>query len=193
MASSDIDHILTFWFDGPGHGKHYWAGGPEGQKQLDDLINQQFGTLVGQAAQGSLTAEWSQTASGSLALIILLDQWSRNIYRNTPKAFEQDPLAQQICLAGMAKNQHMEISDNPTDPTGSSRRQMFLIPLFHSEKIDLLEKGLQLINEGIVQYHWGIEGYTYTRVQDMKTFGRIPSRNKARGLESTPEEKAAGY
>mmetsp|Transcript_17913 Transcript_17913/g.29873 ORF Transcript_17913/g.29873 Transcript_17913/m.29873 type:complete len:194 (-) Transcript_17913:262-843(-) len=193
MTSPDIDRILTFWFDGPGHGKHYWAGGPEGQKQLDDLICQQFGTLVEQASQDLLTAEWSLTAPGALALIILLDQWSRNIWRNAPKAFTQDPLAQQICLAGLAKGQHLELSDEPTDRTGSSKRQMFLIPLYHSESVELLEKGLQLINDGVVKYYWGIEGYTHKRIDDMKTFGRIPSRNKARGLESTPKEKAAGY
>lgn len=193
MASVDIDRILKFWFDGPGHGKHYWAGGPEQQKELDDLIRQEFGALVAEAAKGSLTAEWSQTAPGSLALIILLDQWCRNLYRDTPQAFAHDALAQQVCTDGMAKNQHMDFSDEPTDGTGSSKRQMFVIPLYHSEKIDLLEKGLELLSNGTVNYKWGIEGYTHKRIDDMKKFGRIPSRNKARGLESTAEEKAAGF
>lgn len=102
-------------------------------------------------------------------------------------------LAQQVCLDGMAQDQHLEFSDEPTDSTGSSKRQMFLIPLYHSENIALLEKGLQLCEAGVVKYHWGIENYTLKRIEDMKAFGRIPSRNKARGLESTKEEVAAGY
>lgn len=191
--AQDIERILAFWFDGPGKGKHYWAGGPEQQKKLDDQISQEFGTLIEAAAEGSLTAEWSQSAKGSLALILLLDQWSRNVYRDTPKAFAQDPLAQQVCLEGMAQSQHMEFSDEPTDETGSSKRQMFLIPLYHSESVELLEKGLELCAAGIVKYSWGIEGYTRNRIEDVRKFGRVPSRNKARGLESTAEEKQAGY
>lgn len=191
MATSEISRILDFWFDGPCKGKHYWAGGPEQQKQLDTLIAQEFGALVNQAAEGSLTNTWSATASGSLALIILLDQMSRNVFRDTPKAFEQDLLAQKICVDGIATNQHLELSDEPTDETGSSRRQMFLIPLFHSENVDLLKRGLELLPHA--KYTWGIGGYTQKRIEDVKRFGRVPSRNKARGLESTAEEMAAGY
>lgn len=193
MASSDIDRINKFWFDGPGKGKHYWAGGPEQQQKLDDLIRTEFGNLVEEAAKGSLTTEWSQTASGSLALIILLDQWSRNIYRNTPEAFAQDCLAQKVCTEGMDRNFHLELSDEPTDNSGSSKRQMFLIPLYHSEDIALLEKGLEVYKAGTVKYTWGIDNYTLKRIHNLKKFGRDPSRNAARGLESTPEEKAAGY
>ena len=69
-------------------------------------------------------------------------------------------------------------------------RQMFLIPLFHSEKIELLEKGLELFDQGLAKYTWGIDGYTKKRIQEIKKFGRVPSRNVARGIESTPEELA---
>ena len=111
MACPEMKRVLDFWFDGPCKGKHYWAGGPQEQKDLDELIRKEFGALVAEAASDSLTAEWSATASGSLALVVLLDQMSRNIFRGTPKAFEQDPLAQKICLAGIDRNQHLEVSE----------------------------------------------------------------------------------
>ena len=185
------ESVLQFWFHGPGKGKHYWAGGAEQQKELDDLIRSEHGERVEAAAAGALTQEWSRTARGSLALIILLDQWSRNIYRDTPKAFAQDSLAQQVCVDGIARGQHMELSDEPTDSTGSSMRQMFLIPLFHAERVELLARGLELLP--LAKYTWGIEQYTKKRIAEVEQFGRVPSRNKAKGLESTPEERAAGY
>ena len=122
---------------------------------------------------------------------MLLDQWTRNIYRDTPKAFATDPLAQQVCLAGVEKGFHMKLSDEPTDATGSSMRQMFLIPLFHAESVPVLEKGLELLP--VAKYTWGIEGYTQKRIVELRTFGRVPSRNKAKGLETTDEERAAGF
>mmetsp|Transcript_24934 Transcript_24934/g.76907 ORF Transcript_24934/g.76907 Transcript_24934/m.76907 type:complete len:207 (+) Transcript_24934:391-1011(+) len=184
-----VSEILDFWFDGPGSGKHYWAGGREEQTQLDELIRARFGEQVAKAADGAYT-EWEETPSGSLALIILLDQWSRNVYRGTPKAFSQDERAQQVCLNGVAKGFHLELSDEPSDATGSSRRQMFLIPLFHAENIELLEKALSMLP--VARYAWGIEGYTRQRILEMQTFGRIPSRNAAKGLVTTPEERAMG-
>lgn len=187
---ADIARVLTFWFDGPGRGKHYWAGGPEQQKELDDLISTEFGPLVALAARGGLTEAWCTSAEGSLALIILLDQFSRNVYRGTPGAFEQDRMAQEICLKGMGRQQDKELPDQP-DESGSSKRQMFYLPLFHSEDVGLLEKGLELLPS--VNYAWGIDNYTKQRIEDMKRFGRIPSRNKARGLESSPEEREAGH
>lgn len=186
-----VDEILEFWFEGPGKGKHYWAGGPAQQQELDTLIRDRFGAVVDKAATGALTAEWGSSPRGSLALILLLDQWSRNIYRDTPKAFATDPMAQQVCLAGVAQDFHLDVSDEPTDETGSSMRQMFLIPLFHAESVELLEKGLELLPTA--KYTWGIEGYTRKRIAEVKRFGRVPSRNQAKGIESTPEEKAAGY
>ena len=106
VQDSEISRILDFWFHGPCKGKHYWAGGPEQQVELDKLICSEFGALVVQAATGGprMIEEWSQTADGSLALIILLDQMSRNIYRNTSQAFEQDLLAQRVCLSGIEGN-----------------------------------------------------------------------------------------
>ena len=193
---SRIDSVITFWFDGPGKGKHYWAGGPEQQRDLDVQIEHEFGDLIKEVSAGhlgtsALREEWAKTARGSLALILLLDQWSRNVYRGTPKAFTQDPLAQQICLEGIVRGQHLELSDDPTDETGSSMRQMFLIPLFHAETVELLQKALEMLP--FANYTWGIENYTRSHMEQLTNFGRIPSRNKARGLQSTPEEKAAGH
>ena len=62
-ADPHIRKILEFWFHGPGNGKHYWAGGPGEQEKLDELIRREFGTLVAEAATGTLSSEWSKTAN----------------------------------------------------------------------------------------------------------------------------------
>jgi len=182
-ASAAPADILSFWFDGPAKGKHYWAGSREKQLELDQLIEQRFGVLVIQAVKGELTAEWTQTPTGTLALIILIDQFCRNIYRNTPKAFTYDPIAQKIAMRGIAQKQDLKLPE--------PHRQFFYLPLYHSENIALLEKGLSLLPS--VNYPWNIKDYTKKRIAEMRAFGRVPSRNKARGLESTLAEKAAGY
>merc|ERR1712232_349133 len=106
--------------------------------------------------------------------------WSRNVFRGTPKMFENDPLAQKICVDGIARGDDLKLS--------LEERNMFYMPLHHSEDITLLKKGLELAP--VVGYS---ESYCRKRIADMQRFGRIPSRNRDRGWASTPAEKAAGY
>src|SRR4029450_9150 len=97
----ESEDILWFWFgDDPSDplkasGK-WWKKDPEFDREICDLFEED----LEEAAQGGLDS-WKETPQGTLAFIILLDQFSRNIYRDTPKAFAQDPLALATCLKGL--------------------------------------------------------------------------------------------
>jgi uncharacterized protein (DUF924 family) len=82
-----LEEVLTFWFKDI-EPKNRWSADPE----FDALIRQRFLGLLEQASAGELYA-WRSSARGRLAEVVVLDQFSRNIYRNTPRAFAQDPMA----------------------------------------------------------------------------------------------------
>jgi uncharacterized protein (DUF924 family) len=186
MAEAEAERVLAFWFDGPAKGKHYWCpGGPQEQAQLDALISAEFAPLIEKAVAGELEQTWTNTARGSLALILLIDQFCRNVFRGTPQAFAHDALAQRWCLLGMERGQPAELASD-------YEREFFHMPLFHAENVDLLQKALGLLDEGC-RFSWGVESYARKRLEEMEQFGRFPSRNAARGLASTASERAAGY
>ena len=93
---SDIDRIHDFWYSRP---TTEWFEPPEG---FDDQCKHHFGDLVQSAHQGKLD-HWTSEPKGTLAIIILLDQFSRNIYRGTPDAFSADPKALNIATHAIAK------------------------------------------------------------------------------------------
>jgi uncharacterized protein (DUF924 family) len=96
MASSDIARIHDFWFT---RSPQEWFMPPEG---FDNLCESEFGHLVQDARAGKLD-HWTDEPQGTLAILVLLDQFSRNIYRGTPDAFSADPKALQIATHAIAK------------------------------------------------------------------------------------------
>src|SRR5262245_9134819 len=102
MATAE--QILSYWF-GPSleeeaalgvRAKMWFGGGPV----VDQQIRDQFGKEIERACRGELD-EWAATPRGRLALIILLDQFCRNVYRGTPEAFEQDGRARKLAIGGL--------------------------------------------------------------------------------------------
>ncbi len=96
MDTKSLEEIVSFWlgasFDSPevaAARRDWWY---QGGNAVDDEIRSRFGSLVEQACGGGL-AEWGATANGSLALILLLDQFTRNLYRHTPQAYAGDARA----------------------------------------------------------------------------------------------------
>ena len=113
-AIVDPEEILSYWFP-PGYdadlqtlrreGKRWMQGGPE----VDREITERFGEVLEQARRGELD-HWAQTPRGRLALIIVLDQFSRNVYAGTPLAYAQDPTALQLTQSGIEEGMERDLA-----------------------------------------------------------------------------------
>jgi len=187
-----IKKIVHFWFgdlkknEVPGDDKQksWWMKDAEFDKRIKD----NFGNDLKKAINGDLD-DWKTSPEGSLALIILLDQFSRNIHRDTIKAFSQDDKSIEICLEGIEKG-----FDKKLHPV---QRIFFYIPLMHSEDIDMQEKSLKYFS-GLVKEYKESESvadvvsnsykFAVKHYDIIKRFGRYPHRNEILGRESTPEE-----
>ena len=160
----------------------FWrAAGPdrwfEKDAALDDEIKRRFlGTYVA-AAAGKLT-DWEHGAEGALALLILLDQFPRNMFRGEARAFVTDPLARAIASRGIL---------NGFDGAFPDMRGFFYLPFEHSENPADQERGLALYKavgdaDGLkwAKFHADV----------IRRFGRFPHRNAVLGRVTTPEEQA---
>ena len=118
-----IHAILVFWFE---------EISPESwfkkDTLFDDMLMQKFGRIIEKALAGQLD-KWAQNKDGRLALILLLDQMTRNIFRNTPKAFSGDEIACALSLRSVADG-FLETEKNV------HKRQFFLMPMMHSEDLE---------------------------------------------------------
>jgi uncharacterized protein (DUF924 family) len=189
---SDPQQVLDFWFgDGLARGwpsddrGALWFGGGAA---LDEQVRGRFGALVDQALDGGL-ADWEPSVAHRLALVILLDQFTRNVYRGQARAFAGDGRAQRVVMQSLALNQDAEL------PTVG--RVFFYMPLMHAESQPLQHECVLLLetlerqcppelqaklagNLGAAREHAAI----------IARFGRFPHRNAVLGRESTAEEAA---
>ena len=171
-SPSEIEKRMVFWF--------------KGNKQTDELIRKSFSEKVENALLGKLDF-WLEDSLGTLSLIILLDQFTRNLYRDTPRAFSGDSFALYASLQGI---------DNKIDETLSPiERVFFYLPLEHSEDIHIQNLSMnhfhELRTEVSSEYKNIIEGcYSWAEkhYEIIKEFGRFPHRNKILGRPSTKEE-----
>jgi uncharacterized protein (DUF924 family) len=174
MPPKEADEILTFWFDEIDHSRWY-----KKDPAFDRTLAERFGARLEAAKRGELEA-WHETARGTLALIILLDQFSRNIYRDTPASFEADDLALALTLRGMDADFDKEL---PLE-----QRSFFYMPLMHAEDLAIqrlcLEKMQQLARAG-----YGGDKYALAHMALISKYGRFPHRNRILGRKSTPEEE----
>jgi len=173
-----IRDILDFWLlplSDPGHGKRremWWDGPPE----LDAEIKAKFGGLLDQATAGALD-HWVNSPDGALALILLCDQFSRNIHRKTARAFATDAKALEIARIALARSYPLAY---PLDV-----RVFFYMPFQHSEELVDQELCCELFAS------MGNEGNTKHAIDHrdiVATYGRFPHRNDVLGRESTAEE-----
>jgi uncharacterized protein (DUF924 family) len=165
------NEVTTFWFNEI-DSKLWWKK----DEDFDQLLKDRFGALLTQAAQGELYA-WRSDAHGRLAEIIVLDQFSRNIYRDSAQAFAQDPAAlilAQEAVAGGALLQLNEIE-----------RNFLLMPYMHSESKAIHEQAEILFRDFAPQGNYEFE-LKHKVIIDR--FGRYPHRNKILGRQSTAEE-----
>ncbi len=187
-AANRIEEILHFWFGdlqtiNLEERIELWFGGSE---ETDRLIRDKFGPDLLRAISGEL-AHWEETPRGSLALIILLDQFSRNIYRNTPRAFAQDEMALGICLRGMDQGKDLALD--------LLERVFFYLPMEHSEDLEIQRKSVKafesLVKAAPPEMKKTFESFLDYAVRHyiiIEKFGRFPHRNEILGRASTPEE-----
>lgn len=160
--------ILNFWFKEIEPKKH-WVKDPD----FDALIKQRFGdTLI--AASMCELYEWRKTAKGRLAEIIVLDQFSRNIYRDTPQAFAQDPLALALAQEAVALGVDKELAENETP--------FLYMPYMHSESKIVHVEAEKLFRST------GNFNFELKHKAIIDRFGRYPHRNKILGRKSTEVE-----
>lgn len=170
--------VLDFWF--VESDKEKWFNGGDA---FDAEIKEKFSDIFEQAINGQLNA-WADQPQSALALIILIDQFSRNMFRNTKDMFKHDHIALNCCKQGIVNGfvEHL---------TGGERL-FFIMPLIHSENLVDQNYGI----ECLIKYYSDCEGYEqskkfYDRHKEIiERFGRFPHRNKILGRTSTAEEEA---
>lgn len=170
---SDAQAVLDFWFEELTPAQ-WFKKDPE----MDRTISQRFGELHAQASQCECYP-WRQTAQGRLAEIIVLDQFSRNIYRDDARAFATDALALLLAQEAVA---------NGTDAEFTSPQRVFLyMPYMHSESAAIHEVAMQLYDQPGLENNLDFE-VRHKAIIDR--FGRYPHRNAVLGRASTDEELA---
>lgn len=184
--------ILTFWFGDLDSeatvSEEIAARWYQKKDSFDNQIREQF-LGVWQSINSSTLAHWTISPEGTLALIIVLDQFSRNMFRNSPKSFEKDALALGVTLAGLQQN--MDQQFKPIE------RQFFYMPLMHSENMEHQTICIQcferLVRESpvsLVEKFKNALHYAHLHAEIIQRFGRYPHRNEVLGRTSTAEEIA---
>ena len=175
MTDMTPDHVLNFWFEELAPKDWFNPSSPD---ELDATIRKKFQPLHEKAAACELF-EWRSTPRGSLAEIIVLDQFSRNIYRNTPKASAHDALALVLAQGAVAKGFDEGLK--------SSELSFLYMPFMHSESSIIHEKAVDLYSAPGLEFNLDFE-MKHKKIIDR--FGRYPHRNKILGRETTEEEEA---
>ena len=165
------DEVLAFWFEDI-EPKSWWAVDPA----FDRLIRDRFLPLLDQARHGELFP-WRTEPKGRLAEIIVLDQFSRNIHRNTPAAFSQDPMALVLAQEAVAAGIHESLS--PVE------RGFLFLPYMHSES-----RTIHVFAESLYREHAPPSNYEFELRHKaiIDRFGRYPHRNAILGRVSSAEE-----
>ena len=164
-----------------------WFGAEESpQRAQDALIRDEFGARVEAALRGEL-ASWADGPRRRLSLIILLDQFARNIYRGRARAYAGDEQALSLALSGMQSG-----ADAALDPV---ERIFFYMPLEHSESVDVQDESVaayrRLVREAPEPLRASFESalkYAEAHAAIIRRFGRFPHRNRVLRRTSTPEE-----
>lgn len=178
------EQVLQFWFDGDGKDRSdRWFGR---DPALDAEIRERFGRDLEQAGDGRLD-DWAATARGRLALIIVLDQLSRNIHRDHKAAYAQDAKAQALCVEGIERGLDRRLS--------ILERWFFYMPLMHAENMELQERSVhcfrQLLEdapEDLKETCKGVLGHAREHRDTIEQFGRFPYRNEVLGRTSSVQE-----
>ena len=166
--------ILDFWFKET-QPQQWFQKNPE----YDELVKSNFLETYEIARQGALD-EWKNDADGVLCLCLLLDQFPRNMFRDTPQAFATDAQALLIAKYALSKGLDQVISPE--------KRRFVYLPFEHSENLSDQKKSLELFetmkSDDPLSYDYAVRHY-----EVIEKYGRFPHRNKILGRANTPEEE----
>jgi uncharacterized protein (DUF924 family) len=158
----------------------------EKNEAFDDELRQQFASWIEPAAEGKL-AHWEETPETALALVLLLDQFPRNIHRGSPRAYRCDPAARQVAARSIARGHD---KGTPLD-----RRFFFYLPYEHSEDLADQQRSLALFRAWADAHDGEARAqamdqlrYVARHEEIIRRFGRFPHRNAILGRVSTPDE-----
>lgn len=173
MRQDAATDVLEFWF-APGNEPLWFAS----THDFDAAIREKFSEGVGPALKGDLD-HWTETSAGALAQVLILDQFTRNLFRGTPEAFSGDERARFIARSAIAKG---------FDQQRPLRERVFLyIPLGHSENLSDQEEAVRLAAT-LENERYLAQARSHRDV--IARFGRFPHRNALLGRQSTGEERA---
>ncbi|GJL90279.1 MAG: membrane protein [Minwuia thermotolerans] len=174
MEDPRIAMVLRFWFEELAPEQHWTR-----DSAVDAVIAERFGALNGQAARGDCDG-WQSSSDGALALVITLDQFSRNLFRDSPDAWANDPKALAIATAAV------DAGLDQQQP--ALRRFFFYLPFEHSEVLTVQERCMELFGSlDLPETHMAA---VHRHHEIIERFGRFPHRNAVLGRESTAEEIA---
>lgn len=177
--------VLEFWFGAPGSPTHGTAR-PEWFRKdpaFDALIRERFGATLEQALAGGL-AEWCSDTEGTLALILVLDQFTRNSFRDTPRAFAGDARALALARSLVDSGAHRGLARHP--------RAFAYLPFEHAEDLAAQQQSVALYEALAAEFADAAEELDYAiRHRDIVArFGRFPHRNAILGRASSADEIA---
>jgi uncharacterized protein (DUF924 family) len=176
-------NVLDFWFGAPGSATHGQRRNEWFTKDdaFDALIRERFGALIEDTLAGA-HRDWSESAEGALARIVVLDQFTRNVFRGTPRAFAGDALAQATARQVVARGWDAQLLPE--------QRPFVYLPFEHAEDLATQRESLRLFaalsaaDAALADY----EAYARAHHDIIERFGRFPHRNAILGRASTPEE-----
>jgi uncharacterized protein (DUF924 family) len=171
VAASDV---CRYWFEEIEHSSWF-----KKDAEFDHSLNERFGEVLAAAKRGELD-HWCDSASGCLGLIIVLDQFSRNIHRDSPEAFAGDARALALTLEMIAKGLDEELT--------AEQRSFAYLPLRHAEDLEMQQIGLEKTRV-LNALGYGSDKYALNHLEIIERFGRFPHRNKVLGRGNTPEEE----
>jgi uncharacterized protein (DUF924 family) len=174
MIESNAGGVLDFWFGREARGNWFAK-----DAAFDALVRARFSTLYDASAAGRLAA-WQGDADGALALVILLDQFPRNMFRGRPAAFATDAMALAVSEAAIARDFDL------AQP--GERRGFFYLPFTHAEDLATQQRGVELYARRLPEGDGGKWAEAHRTI--IARFGRFPHRNAILGRQSTPEETA---
>lgn len=167
----NFKEIIKFWFEELSP-SDWWKK----DENLDQLIKDRFLNTHEQAINGELF-HYRAHSQGRLAEIIIIDQFSRNIFRNRPESFAYDSIALVLSQEAISNKTHQDLN--------SDMKSFLYMPYMHSESKLIHEEAVKLFSQAGLEFNLDFE-LKHKKIIDQ--FGRYPHRNKILGRQSTPEE-----
>jgi uncharacterized protein (DUF924 family) len=178
--SASASEVLLFWFgEVPHESRDVWF---RKDPIFDDAIRERFGDAVASALGGAFS-DWSHSTRGALARVILLDQFTRNTFRDTPRAFAGDALGLAVATAVVDAGGDLALD--------RYERQFLYLPFEHSESVAMQDRSVALF--AALARDTGDDSlmpWARRHAEIIHRFGRFPHRNAILGRVSTPEETA---